>query len=115
MPNRYPIAVVSITNTTAAPVPTRRFRANSIVDFFLPPGSKDSDGTGISTTPVNALSNSSQVILTVPLAGSLIYTYLPLKPFNTTKWFMFQWMMHGNVPSLLRLSGLIEYALTSNP
>ena len=36
-------------------------------------------------TPVKALSNSSSSIRTAPLAGSLIYAYLPLKPFRTTK------------------------------
>ena len=90
IPNKYAIAVASITKTTAAPAPTSRFFANSTVLLLAPPGSKLSEGIGIRTTPVKALSNSSQLTFTVPLAGSFIYTVFPLKPFSTTKWFIFQ-------------------------
>ena len=85
IPKRYAMAVVSITNTTAAPAPASRFFANSTVLLRLPPGVKSSPGSGIRTTPVNDSSNSFQLTLTVPLAGSLIYAMSPLKPLRTTK------------------------------
>ena len=115
IPKRYAIAVVSMTKATAAPAPMRRFLAKSRVLLRFPPGSKSSPGTGSMTTPVNASSNSFQLSFTVPLAGSFIYTLSPLNPFSTTKWFMFQWMMHGKRPSAFRASGLIRYAPTLNP
>ena len=45
----------------------------------------------------------------------MIYAVSPLNPFSTTKWFMFQWMMHGNFAFSFTTSGDMLYASTLNP
>ena len=66
------MTVVSMTKTTADRAPARRLRANATVLLRLPLGSKDAPGTGVSTTPVKLVSNSSNGTLTAPRAGSFM-------------------------------------------
>ena len=83
--------------------------------FGCPPGRKSGPGSGVIVIPVKLLSNSSGLTFTFPLAGSLMNAYPFLKPFSTTKWLKFQWMMHGYRPLCRKESGVRLSAVTLNP
>ena len=77
-------AVVSITSSSAAPMPFRRILILANVSGLLPPGVKASVFENIRTTPVKHSSNSSSVTVICPRAGSFSHTLLPRMPSTTT-------------------------------